>query len=299
MHYLDYIQNAYSDHNPGLHIECSFETFEAIVASFRDAYPDTLVAIHYRNDALYEKMRVKEYLMMFHSIFATSLSIDTIASKCNIESILNHKISKLSDSEKMRVALAREMLKDSPIHLFEQPLFGSSDEDSKLIISIIEELVDEGKFVLTTSPSFREVCLMPGNTFYFKEDALIPISESIDSEFISNVQSPVLDKLQVKVNGRLILIPISDILFAESIDSVTNLYVKNSYVPTGFTLDELEQKISKLGFFRTHRSYLVNTQKIKEVEQWTKNSYVINLDGVEAIKIPLSKRRYRDFQENL
>lgn len=301
MDYLKQIQKEYLSARRAFHIECNYTIFENILRYIIKENPKDFVAVYQRHDELYEQMKVSEYLKFFSTLLKSKVNIQNVLDFIGISDLIKVKIYKLNESQKLKVQLARELLKDSSIFLFEQALFNLSDEDAKLIIKIIESLVEKGVFVVSCSLSFREVCLMPGNSYFYKDEKLIPINESIDDEFISTKSNDnlLIDKLQVKVNGRILLISISDIYFAESIDSITNLFVKNSYLPTSFTLDELESKLSKHGFFRTHRSYLVNTQKIKEVEQWTKNSYIISLDTIDSMKIPLSKRRYKEFLENI
>ena len=41
----------------------------------------------------------------------------------------------------------------------------------------------------------------------------------------------------------------------------------------------------RYGFFRCHRSYLVNMQKVQEVVRWTRNSYALRLENLSLIHI--------------
>jgi ABC-2 type transport system ATP-binding protein len=60
-------------------------------------------------------------------------------------------------------------------------------------------------------------------------------------------------------------------------------------LPTQFTLSELEERLSRSGFFRAHRSFLVNLQHVKEVIPFTRNSFSLRLNDPEGTEIPLSK----------
>ena len=62
------------------------------------------------------------------------------------------------------------------------------------------------------------------------------------------------------------------------------------------TLEELESKLKRFGFYRSHRSYLVNMQKVVEIVKWTRNSYSLKLNGMEDVRIPLSKGRIDDMK---
>ncbi|HFE67513.1 MAG TPA: LytTR family transcriptional regulator, partial [Chloroflexi bacterium] len=60
--------------------------------------------------------------------------------------------------------------------------------------------------------------------------------------------------------------------------------------------------LSRSGFFRAHRSYLVNLQQIKEVIAYTRNSYTLILDNGgsgDRSEIPLSKGAARELRELL
>jgi ABC-2 type transport system ATP-binding protein len=96
----------------------------------------------------------------------------------------------------------------------------------------------------------------------------------------------------------------ADILYATSDDGRTNLYTVNGRIPTHLSLSELETRLARSGFFRAHRSYLVNLQHIKEMVAYTRDSYTLILDGhqpdtTEPIEIPLSKSAARDLRERL
>ena len=61
-------------------------------------------------------------------------------------------------------------------------------------------------------------------------------------------------------------------------------------------MSELEQRLSRSGFFRAHRGYLVNLQHVKEVIPYTRDSYSLRLKDPEGTKIPLSKTAARELR---
>ncbi|MCR8844647.1 LytTR family transcriptional regulator DNA-binding domain-containing protein [Paenibacillus sp. SC116] len=62
------------------------------------------------------------------------------------------------------------------------------------------------------------------------------------------------------------------------------------------TLQQLEEKLRVYGFFRCHRSYIVNVQRIREVIIWSRNSYSLILDDDKKSKVPLSKNKYEEMK---
>jgi ABC-2 type transport system ATP-binding protein len=51
------------------------------------------------------------------------------------------------------------------------------------------------------------------------------------------------------------------------------------------------------GFFRCHRSYIVNLQKVREVVTFTRNSYSLVLDDARKSSVPLSKTKMAELKE--
>ena len=95
------------------------------------------------------------------------------------------------------------------------------------------------------------------------------------------------------------LINAVDILYVEAQDNRTFLRTLEDHLPTQFTLTELEKRLARSGFFRAHRSYLVNLQHVKEVIPYTPDTYILKLRNLDGIDIPLSKSAARELRELL
>ena len=63
------------------------------------------------------------------------------------------------------------------------------------------------------------------------------------------------------------------------------------------TLQELEKRLRAYGFYRCHRSYIVNLQKVREIITWTKNSYSLKLNVGEGTVVPLSRSKLSELKE--
>ena len=97
----------------------------------------------------------------------------------------------------------------------------------------------------------------------------------------------------------MVLVNPVDILYVEAESGKTILHTQEGSLLTQFTLSELEERLSRSGFFRAHRAYLVNLQHIKEVIPYTRNSYSISLDDEKRTLIPLSKAAAVELREML
>jgi ABC-2 type transport system ATP-binding protein len=108
-------------------------------------------------------------------------------------------------------------------------------------------------------------------------------------------------KVPARLEGKVALVNPADIVYISAEDGKTTLYTTSGALPTQFNLGELEERLGRSGFFRAHRGYLVNLQRIKEVIAYTRDSYSLILDGGggPAVEIPLSKSSARELRELL
>ena len=114
-------------------------------------------------------------------------------------------------------------------------------------------------------------------------------------------QKPQTSKILLKAAGRLFLISQKDICFASIEDGVISVV---SSGPTGMegqsncrTLEELLDSLDPNLFWRAHRSYLVNINRIKEVVPWFKSSYQLRMDDKKQTEIPVSRAQTKRLRE--
>jgi two-component system LytT family response regulator len=103
-------------------------------------------------------------------------------------------------------------------------------------------------------------------------------------------------KLPVWANGRLVLLNTADIFFAKAAGKRNTLIVaRKGQFSTSTTLRELEVRLSRANFVRTHKSYLVNAELIEEVVPWFNNTYLLVLQDCPVRDIPVARHYVRDF----
>jgi len=105
-----------------------------------------------------------------------------------------------------------------------------------------------------------------------------------------------IEKIPAKVNDKIILFDPTEILFIESNEGVSQLHVNEGVFACTIKLGDLEEKLKLFGFFRCHRSYIVNLQHVREVITWTRNSYSLILDDKSKSSIPLSKGKFDELR---
>jgi len=63
------------------------------------------------------------------------------------------------------------------------------------------------------------------------------------------------------------------------------------------TLEELLESLDPNLFWRAHRSYLVNINRIREVVPWFKSSYQLRMDDKKQTEIPVSRAQTKRLRE--
>ncbi len=110
---------------------------------------------------------------------------------------------------------------------------------------------------------------------------------------------PQTSKLLLKSGGRLFLVDQNDICFASIEDGViTGVAASGMEGQSNCrTLEELLDTLDGNMFWRAHRSFLVNINRIKEVVPWFKSSYQLRMDDRKQTEIPVSRAQTKRLRE--
>ena len=74
-------------------------------------------------------------------------------------------------------------------------------------------------------------------------------------------------KFQVKLDGEIKIISEEDVIFFEAINNYTRVYCLNKCIYSlPYNLKKIEAEVSCEKFYRTHRAYLVNIEKVKNAK---------------------------------
>ena len=125
-----------------------------------------------------------------------------------------------------------------------------------------------------------------------KFDTLVRMLES---------QKPQTSKILLKTAGRLFLVSQRDICYASIEDGIITVVTSGANGMEGQsncrTLEELLDSLDPNLFWRAHRSYLVNINRIKEVVPWFKSSYQLRMDDKKQMEIPVSRAQTKRLRE--
>ncbi len=118
----------------------------------------------------------------------------------------------------------------------------------------------------------------------------------VEEEFFKVMDSVVnrynaRKKISIKSNGETVNIDIDEIYYITVYAKDIYIHLKDRSILCHKTLDSFEEELSDCGFFRTHRVFLVNMEKIRSFD--CKNVIMKNGD-----KLQMSPRRYPQFHSS-
>ncbi|WP_026884534.1 LytTR family transcriptional regulator DNA-binding domain-containing protein [Clostridium akagii] len=269
----------------------------------------TRIGVVLREEALYENMTIEGYMKFFAEIFGSKVDYKEILMGLALLDIANTQIKKLSYSQKRRVSFARERLKQPKLLIFQEPILNMDIEGTMSILENIDDLCSGGTAVLITSVLFKDTIMIGEKAYRLDADGLVFLNnnrEEHDSpkaetnkdgvsihleEIVSTNKIYKIQKIPVKMGEKILLFDPIEIDYIEGEQGISNLYISGERFPCTISLTDLEERLKHFGFFRCHRSYIVNLQRVREIITWTRNSYSVNLDDKIKSSVPLSKGR--------
>jgi two-component system LytT family response regulator/two-component system response regulator LytT len=101
-------------------------------------------------------------------------------------------------------------------------------------------------------------------------------------------------KLLVKTNNRNLIVDAQDMIYATIEDGLITIVTSHFEGQSNYrTIEELQSNLDPDLFWRVHRSFLVNINKIREVIPWFKSSFQLKMDDKKQTEIPVSRIQTR------
>ncbi|MCL4868835.1 MAG: LytTR family transcriptional regulator DNA-binding domain-containing protein [Anaerolineae bacterium] len=244
-------------------------------------------------NSLYPRLTARQNLTFYADLYGVSRGrADELLHQVGLMDRANERVEHLSPSMARRLALGRTLLHQPEILLLLEP-YAECDAAS---VAILSRLIQEQSAAILIVASDKSGLHTLKPTCYWLEQGKLRLEETVAA---AAAESHLPFKIPARLDGKVALVNPGDILYAATDESKTTLYTKTGPIPTHLNMSEVEQRLARQGFFRAHRTHLVNLQHIKEIVTYTRNSYTIILDDAAATEIPLSKTAARDLRELL
>lgn len=254
------------------------------------------VGVLFEEDGLYERQTVLENLAFHCQLYGLPRNrAETVMAKIGLGDHARMRTDKLASGMKRRLAFGRAILHEPEGLILVEPYARCDQGSLSLISQLIQQFAQEGGTTLilaNDTANLLPIC----QVIYMMEGGRIVEGQRPQDES-SSPKMPF--KVPVRLEGRVALINPADILFADVEDGKACVQTGDGRLTTQFTLSELEDRLGRSGFFRAHRSYLVNLQHVKEVIPYTRDSFSLLLDDGASTEIPLSKSAANELRDLL
>ncbi|NOV04173.1 LytR/AlgR family response regulator transcription factor [Paenibacillus planticolens] len=96
-------------------------------------------------------------------------------------------------------------------------------------------------------------------------------------------------KLALELDEGIIYVSPKDIIYISKEVKHVQVHLYDKAYIVSYTLSELEHKLEPYGFFRCHKSYLVNLASISEMKTWVNGAYNLLMEDAGRCTIPVSR----------
>ena len=251
-----------------------------------------LVGVLFSEDNLYQRQSAQGNLNFFNRLRRIPKDhSNKVLDKVGLADQADTRVELLSSSLARRLAFGRAISHEPKVLLLVEP-FSRCDDPSILLLSkLVRQMAEEGVAILIIDEDTTHLTSLCNPIYRLDQGRIVDVFNPQDEK------SPELPfMIPAKLEGKVALLNPADILYVSAKDDRTYLHTADDRYPTQFTLAELEKRLSRSGFFRAHRSFLVNLQHVKEVIPYTRDSYTLRLKDNAGTEIPLSKSAARELR---
>ncbi|MFB5663508.1 LytTR family transcriptional regulator DNA-binding domain-containing protein [Alteribacillus sp. HJP-4] len=267
------------------------------------------LGILFLDDGVYERLRVKDYLIFFKRLYGSQVTLAEVYEHLQMTGDKQTRVKDLPYSKIRRLQMAKLLLQDPCLYILEEPDQNVDTETKRIFVKLIRHLKLKGNGILVLTSNMESAIIFTERIYRLDDKGLQSIDvkpetreiEDTSAEMVEEAEAEPLrfHKIPTKVNDKMLLFDPPEIDYIESHDGQSSVHIRGESFPCVFTLNDLEGKLQSFGFFRCHRSYIVNLQRVREVITWTRNSYSLRLEDSVQSEIPLSKSKMAELKSML
>ena len=253
------------------------------------------VGVLFAEDKLYKRMSAEGNLKFYGRLHRLPKArIAEVLKDVGLADHANVKVAQLPSNLKRRLAFGRAILHSPGVLLLVEPFANCDDTSVALLSELMHQLAADGVAVLIFAEDTTKLDPLCDMIYRLEKGRIVDAYQPGEE-----VQAGLPFMIPAKQEGKVDLVDPADILYVMAQDDRAFLHTTDGRLPTQFTLTELEKRLSLSGFFRAHRSYLVNLQHVKEVIPYTRDSFTLKMKDEAGTQIPLSKSAARELRKLL
>ena len=112
-------------------------------------------------------------------------------------------------------------------------------------------------------------------------------------------EATVFGKIPVTASHGILFLEIAQIVYAETDGHGCVVHTTSRSYEVNQLLGELEKKLADFGFFRIHKSYLINLPFISELFAGSGNGLSVHMKGYESRELPVGREKLKTLKQLL
>ncbi|GAA0589515.1 LytTR family transcriptional regulator DNA-binding domain-containing protein [Virgibacillus siamensis] len=261
------------------------------------------VTIFDMSEGLYERLTVEQNVSFFHKWFGCSKPLPEILVMFELQHSAGQPLKICSTSVLRRIYFAKQYMISAALIVFREPIQGVDLLTINTFMKMLQELAGDQTPVLILVSNLEHAFLLSDSPYNLHCRGLHKVQmETGKKDAMEDNTSPSpsvnnLFKVPAKIDDKVILFDPLEIDYIESQAGKSQIVINNESFTMDSTLAEIGKQLEFYGFYRCHRSYVVNLQKVREIITWSKNTYSLRIDNKTQSTIPLSRTKVQEIQQ--
>jgi len=128
----------------------------------------------------------------------------------------------------------------------------------------------------------------------FSEDRLELLLNKLSA--LDPVEISYPEKLTLWKSEKMRVVPVAELCYLEVREREVHIFTKEDAFVVVSSISSFQKKLDPKKFFRCHRSFVVNLDKIEEIIPWFNHTYQLKLKDIES-PIPVSRHYLSEFKQ--
>lgn len=115
-------------------------------------------------------------------------------------------------------------------------------------------------------------------------------------EAVREDEKTTISKISINSDKKMILVDISDIVYIETGNRACIVHTKTKSYTTPSSMNSFEERLKESGFFRIHKSYLINLKFVIEIYPWFNNTTCVKMQGYEKEILTVGRNQIKELK---
>lgn len=135
----------------------------------------------------------------------------------------------------------------------------------------------------------------------YEESRIVSMLKKLQDSYNKNEikekynKDSVSRKINLWKNEKFMVIDLEEVCYCVARERITYVVTKDDEYSVNMGIAEFYNTLPKNQFFKCHRSYIVNINKIKEIVPRFNNTYDLKLEDIDCI-VPVSRSKSKEFK---